>query len=839
MRPSNLLHLYRIRLRARLLQECFAIVGIAAGVALLFASQIASHSLSSSVAQLSRGIVGDATLQLRSRDAQGFDERLLARVRRTPGVRVAVPLLEANANVVGPRGSRSVELVGADESLARLGGALARHVQVAPFAGIGAILLPAPLADQIGVTGFGAEADLEVGGHTGRAPLYSRLSAAQIGPLIDAPIVVAPLPYAQELAGLRGHLTRILVEPRPGDKPAVRAALTRLAGGTLDVEPTSYDEGLFAEAAAVSNQSTVLFAVISALVGFLFAFNATLLTVPQRRRLIADLRRDGYDPQAVLAIVLFDALALGAVACVLGLLLGDELSTHLFHGNPGYLSSAFTVGSARTVGAQTIILAAAGGMLAALVAVVSPLCDILARDPLAGGRSATGGLSSGLTRQLTAGGALCLGTAVAILLAAPQLAILGMVVLTCSLLLLLAPALRVVLALVRRAAPAVTSATPHLAVMELRASATRAVAIAATGAVAVFGSVAIEGAHADLQRGLEGAAHEMNAFTDLWVSPAGTFDLLMTQPFSPTAVGRLERLSGVRAVRIYRGGLLDWGERRVWVIAPSRDSVPLVPSGQLLEGSPRSAGERVRRGGWAILSLALAREHHLHIGQAFVLPAPRPSRLRLAAISTNIGWAPGAIIVNAAEFARAWRSGAPSAYNVLLAPGADPMRVRGEILRALGPATGFVVQTARQHADKQRSLTRQGLARLTQVSKLILIAAVLAMTAALGTMIWQRRPRLAKLKLEGFAPVDLWLTILLESILLLGVGCVSGALFGLLGQQLLDRALGTIVSYPVARSVALQDAFATVTLVAFAAVAVLGLPGYLAARVPAAVAMAE
>src|SRR5581483_4547521 len=182
MRPSNLLHLYRIRLRARLLQECFAIVGIAAGVALLFASQIASHSLSSSVAQLSRGIVGDATLQLRSRDAQGFDERLLARVRRTPGVRVAVPLLEANANVVGPRGSRSVELVGADESLARLGGALARHVQVAPFAGIGAILLPAPLADQIGVTGFGAEADLEVGGHTGRAPLYSRLSAAQIGP---------------------------------------------------------------------------------------------------------------------------------------------------------------------------------------------------------------------------------------------------------------------------------------------------------------------------------------------------------------------------------------------------------------------------------------------------------------------------------------------------------------------------------------------------------------------------------------------------------------------------------------------------------------------------------
>ncbi|HXN37328.1 MAG TPA: hypothetical protein VN892_04765 [Solirubrobacteraceae bacterium] len=48
MKPGNLLHLYRVRVRvrARLVQECFAVVGIAAGVALLFASQVASQSLS-------------------------------------------------------------------------------------------------------------------------------------------------------------------------------------------------------------------------------------------------------------------------------------------------------------------------------------------------------------------------------------------------------------------------------------------------------------------------------------------------------------------------------------------------------------------------------------------------------------------------------------------------------------------------------------------------------------------------------------------------------------------------------------------------------------------------
>ena len=45
MKLSNALRLYRVRLRARFPQEMFAVVGIAAGVELLFASQFSSSSL--------------------------------------------------------------------------------------------------------------------------------------------------------------------------------------------------------------------------------------------------------------------------------------------------------------------------------------------------------------------------------------------------------------------------------------------------------------------------------------------------------------------------------------------------------------------------------------------------------------------------------------------------------------------------------------------------------------------------------------------------------------------------------------------------------------------------
>ena len=118
-------------------------------------------------------------------------------------------------------------------------------------------------------------------GRSEQAPLYEQLHEKQIGGLAASPIVVAPLFFAQEMTGVGLAVSRgSSCSPRPGAEDRVRAALVRLAAGRLNVEGTSYDEQLFAKAASASNQSTALFAVISALVGFLFAFNAMLLTRP-------------------------------------------------------------------------------------------------------------------------------------------------------------------------------------------------------------------------------------------------------------------------------------------------------------------------------------------------------------------------------------------------------------------------------------------------------------------------------------------------------------------------------------------------------------------------------
>jgi putative ABC transport system permease protein len=835
---ANVLHLYRVRVRVRLVQELFAIVGIAAGVGLLFASQVASQSLRSSVAELSHGITGQASLQLLARDSQGMPQSLLARVKSISGVRAAAPLLEASGQASGPGGSRSVQLVGADASLKALGGSLVAHTELEPFAGIGAVLLPAPLGKALGVTRFGREVTLRFYGREERAPLYEQLHERQIGGLTQSPIVVASLPFAQELTGLRGRLSRILIAPAPGARVHVEVALRRLAAGRLNVEDTGYDERLFAKAAAATNQSTQLFSLISALVGFLFAFNAVLLTAPQRRRLVDELRREGYLPGDVIRVLLLDTLLLGVIACALGIVLGEELSLRLFAESPGYLGSAFAVGGQRVVGWQSVAIAVGAGLLAAVVAVLTPLRGALSRGTLAHG--ATGSLrASSLDRRFAGAGVACLAGAIAILRFAPALAIVGVLALVAALVSLLPVTLRLALSLLRASARTITGAVAHIAAMELGAARTRAIGVAATGAVAVFGAVAIQGAHADLLHGLQNAARDENAFTDIWVSPPGAYNLLRTTAFNGTQQQAIAELPGVRAVRAYRGGLLDWGSRKVWVIAPPAQASPLLPSSQIVAGALPLASARVRAGGWLVLSQAIAEEHHVHVGQRIVLPSPNPTTLRIAALSTNVGWAPGAVIVSADQFARAWGSDAPSAFNVLLTPHADAARVEHEISRLLGGAGGLSVQSASAHEAEQNRLSRQGLQRLTQIATLILAVAVLAMAAAISSMLWQRRPRLAKLKLEGFAGGLLWRTVLLESVLLAAIGSVAGAMAGLIGQRLLDQALSHVLNFPVERSVVLLPALVSVAIVTAAALAILAVAGFSAVRVPASAAMGE
>jgi len=631
---------------------------------------------------------------------------------------------------------------------------------------------------------------------------------------------------------MRGLLTRVYVRALPGREPEVRAGLERLAADRLNVEPANFDVTLFGVAVAPADQGEDLFSWISALVGFLFAFNVMLLTLPLRQGLISGLRANGATRLDIVKALLFDALVLGGLAALVGLALGDLLSIVVFRSNPGYLSFTFPVGSQRIVTWQSIAIAAGVGLLAACIGVLIPLGAIFAQATRAA-RSRSHPIRRWWKLAVLIGGLCCIALTTIILLAAPRLAVLGSVSLVVALLVLLPLLLEMIVAVFDRMQTHFGSAATRIAVIELRSSKTRvrSIAIAATGAIAVFGSVAIQGAHANLQNGLDRLVHQLSASADLWVTPSGTENLLATTPFPNTMASTLARLPGVRAVGLYRASFLDYGDRRIWVLAPPSSATNPIPPSQLVSGSLTLATARLRIGGWAVVSQAIANQNHLHIGQRFTLPSPYPTTLRVAALTTNLGWPPGAIILNSGDYVRAWGSADPSAYNLTLRGGVSIQQGRREVQQALGAGSALVVQSAQQRDALQQAASRQGLGRLTQISLLVLIAGALAMSVAMGTMIWQRRPRLARMKVQGFQHGVLWRALIFESSLLLGTGCLIGAVFGIYGQLLISHALASVTGFPVVISVGALIAILSSVLVSAVAVAIVALPGYRAARV--------
>lgn len=838
MRLRNIILLYRVRLRARLAHELFAVLGIAVGVALLFASQIVGASPDTSMRQLVSGVIGTMRFQLAARGPEGFEQGLLKDVQRLPGVQATIPVFQERANLIGPAGQQPVELLSTDARFAHLGGPLLRRFSAAQLNHQRALALPLELADSVGLSSL-ESAELEVGGRAVRVFVGAVLFEGGLGVIAHSRFVFAPLGYAQQLTRLPGRITGVLVRPRGGHESEVHAELERLAAGRLNVQPANFTTALFNQAAAPSNQSAQLFSVIGALVGFLFALNALMLTASQRRNFVEDLRLDGYSRRMIVEVLLFDALVLGILASLLGLALGDLLSAALFNANPGYLSFAFPIDAQRIISWQSIVLATCGGMLAAFAGVLISLRRAILSRRL---EAAPERVRSRSGLRVAVGELVCWTITAITLLVAPGAAILGIVSLVVALLLALPWLLSSSLRVADRLQRSLSRTAAHLAVIELRSTSnwSRTLAIAATGATAVFGSVAVEGAQSNLQRGLDHTAHDLAAGADVWVTAAGTQNVLATTAFPPSQARMLARLPAVRSVGLFHSGFLDDGSRRVWVMAPPASAERPIPPSQLLGGDLALATARLRRGGWAVLSQGLANEHHVRIGQSFALPAPRPIVVRVAALSSNIGWPPGAIVMNSGDYTRAWPGGEVSAYAISLRAGVPPLQGRREIRRALAAGgAGLAVETRSQREQRLRATSRQGLSRLTQITSLVLIAAIIAMATAMGAMIWQRRPLLADMKVDGFGKGVLWRSLLVESALLLGVGCSIGTLFGLCGQLLLSHALAVVTGFPVVTSIGALVALGSLLAVTSVAVAIVAVPGYLAARVRAAVVLQD
>ena len=319
-------------LRARPARVALSALGVALGVAVLFAGLAPNAGVEASVQSTVRDLVGSADLRVAAFGETGLSAETVATISGTPGVAVAAPALERRTYLgpelaAGGGAPPPVTVLGIDPTV---DGRLHTLSLVAGSALTDpdehSALITEHLAAQDGLT-LGSPISMEGAGD--RIAYRVVGIVAGDGPLTGAfgRTVIVPLSTAQAVFGTTG-VTRVDIGLAPATDPAtVSAALEDRLVSEPYVLSSPQDLAAALRASTTDFQATTaLIAAVALFAGAFLIFNTLSMTVTERVREVGLLRAAGARRGQVMSFMLTQALAIGVVGSLIGLVLGGLLA---------------------------------------------------------------------------------------------------------------------------------------------------------------------------------------------------------------------------------------------------------------------------------------------------------------------------------------------------------------------------------------------------------------------------------------------------------------------------------------------------------------------------------
>src|SRR6478752_3550140 len=371
---SGLTRLALRSLRARLLRTTLTVVGVALGVAVLFAALVTGDGIAAAADRTVEALVGRADLRVAAFSEAGLSQETYAAITSTPGVAVVAPALERRTYIEGAtadgRLPPSVTILGIDPAaeprlhdLTLVAGRPLTGTDE-PSALIDERLAAADgltIGSTVSVLGAAAPAEYEVVGILA--------SGAALG-ASDGRTVVVPLRTAQAVFDQIG-LTRVDIGLAPGAVPADVAANLEsrlLIEPYVISTPQALADGLRASTADFQ-ATTALIAAIALFAGAFLIFNTLSMTVLERMREVGLLRAAGATRGQVQRFILVQAVAVGIAGSLLGLLLGALLANLMtaWLGSVGALTL-----DPPPVSLSAVLIAVGTGLAVTVAAAVEP-----------------------------------------------------------------------------------------------------------------------------------------------------------------------------------------------------------------------------------------------------------------------------------------------------------------------------------------------------------------------------------------------------------------------------------------------------------------------------------
>ncbi len=212
-----------------------------------------------------------------------------------------------------------------------------------------------------------------------------------------AAFVVLTLPEVQALASEPGKITDLDVQAQPGvSQSELKRRVSAQVGGSVTVrtgeEDSQQESADLSEILGYLRMGLLVFGLIALLVGSFVIFNTFTITVAQRTREFGMLRTIGASRRQILQAVVGEALLIGLVGSVLGLLAGIGLAP-LLAGLLGLIGFDLPR-TALVIAGRTIAVAIVLGTVVTLLSSLAPAVRATRISPMAAMREGSLGSSS-------------------------------------------------------------------------------------------------------------------------------------------------------------------------------------------------------------------------------------------------------------------------------------------------------------------------------------------------------------------------------------------------------------------------------------------------------------
>jgi putative ABC transport system permease protein len=654
-------------------QLALSLLGIAIGVAVIVAVDLANASARKAFLLSMDQVTGEATHQVVG-GARGVPEDVYTRLRVDHGIRSLAPIVAGSVEI----GDTLVDVLGVDlfaEQEIRTftseatvptetGGQSEQNLFRAFLTTPGVVTMSASTAAGLGL-GIGESFPVVAGGIEHRGTLLGTYDGGQGG--LDN-ILVTDLATAQAWLGQSGWLSRIDVRIADGDRAGVEHLESLLPDGTRLLTAAGRTQATAAMSRAFMTNLMAM-SLLALLVGIFLIFNSVSFSVLQRRGLIAVLRALGVTRSRLFLMLLTEAAVLGLAAGIVGVALGIFLGEQLLHLVSRSINDLYFRVSVTEVSVDMFSIAKGliAGVGAALVAAAAPAIEATTYEPrLAMARSSLERRTGRSLPYIALAGSATILFSVVLLLVSGRNLVAG---LTAVFLLILGFASCVPLA-VRWASkvlsPAAQSAggtTMRMAVSGIGASLSRtAIAIVAL-AIAISATIGVS-VMVDSFRGSVQAWLEQTLQADVYAG-------VQRGELQPDLIEDLQNIQGVAAVSTSRRTWVEEATGRTQLLA-IRMAPGAYAGTELLDASPDEVWPAWESDDVVLVSEPYAYQHRVTPGDFILLPTAQGDRqFRVAARYQSYDINASAVMISRANYDRYFDDDGVDTLGFYLADGTD------------------------------------------------------------------------------------------------------------------------------------------------------------------------